>query len=108
MSSNVIKFPKMRLDTPAVSEEELLQKITDYKKSFADDISEFLWNHVLAELSRSGCNFDEDFDELYPSMVLVLESIRSLHLHANNVDHPLQDFAVNGMEIVKEEVDIEP
>ena len=73
--------------------------------SASDDISEFLWNHVLAELARSGCDFDNDFDTLYPSMMLVLESIRSLHLHANNVEHPLQDFAATGLEFVDRPID---
>ena len=83
----------MRLDTPPQSPEELAEKITEYKKSFADDISEFLWNHVLGELARSGCNLEDKADELFPSILLVLESIRSLHLHSNDIHHPLQDFA---------------
>lgn len=100
MTNNVIRFPKIKLDAPAQSPEELAIKIEEYKRSFADDISEFLWQHVIVELSRAGCNFSKDTEELYPSIVLVLESIRSLHLHANGVEHPLQDIA---RELLEEE-----
>lgn len=93
MSDNVIKFPKMKLDTPPQSPEELAEKISEYKRSFAEDVSEFLWQHVLGELARSGCDFQSNTEELYPSIVLVLESIKSLHLHANGIEHPLQKIA---------------
>lgn len=83
----------MKLDTPPQSPEELVEKITEYKRSFAEDVSEFLWQHVLGELGRSGCDFQSNPEELYPSIVLVLESIKSLHLHANGIDHPLQKIA---------------
>lgn len=93
MTDNIIKFPKMKLDTPPQSPEELAQKLIEYKTSFSEDISEFLWSHVLSEMVRSGCNFGEDSQEYYPSIILVHEAIKSLHLQANGVHHPLQDFA---------------
>lgn len=93
MTNNVIKFPKMKLDAPPQSPEELAEKLAEYKKSFADDISEFLWNHVLSEMVRSGCRFDSQAEELYPSIILLLESIRSLYLQTQGIEHPLQDFA---------------
>jgi len=93
MSNNIIKFPRMKLDSPPQSAEELAEKISEYKRSFAEDISEFLWQHVLGELARSGCDFQTDTDELYPSIILVLEAIKSLHLHSNGIEHPLQKIA---------------
>jgi hypothetical protein len=48
---------------------------------------------VIGELARSGCDFQSNPEELYPSIVLVLEAIKSLHLHANGIDHPLQELA---------------
>jgi hypothetical protein len=93
MSDNVIKFPRMKLGAPPQSPEELAEKISEYKRAFADDIAEFLWGHVIGELARSGCDFQSNPEELYPSIVLVLEAIKSLHLHANGVDHPLQELA---------------
>lgn len=93
MNDNIIKFPKMKLETPPQSAEELAEKISEYKRSFAEDVAEFLWQHVLGELARSGCDFQSDPEELYPSIVLVLESIKSLHLHASGIEHPLQKIA---------------
>jgi hypothetical protein len=93
MSDNVVKFPKMKLDTPPQTPEELATKISEYKKAFAEDIAEFLWGHVIGELARSGCDFQSNPEELYPSIVLVLEAIKSLHLHANGIEHPLQALA---------------
>ena len=91
--NNVITFPKMKLDTPPQSPEELAYKLSEYKKSFANDISEFLWDHVLSEMVRSGCKFEAEAEKYYPSIILLLESIRSLYLHAQGIDHPLQEFA---------------
>ena len=91
--ADIIKFPKMKLDTPPQSAEELSQKLTEYRMSFSNDVAEQLWNLVLIEMVRSGCQFDENTEEYYPSIILVLESIRSLHLEASGIHHPLQDFA---------------
>jgi hypothetical protein len=103
--NNVITFPKMKLNSPPQSPEELAEKLIEYKKSFADDISEFLWSHVLSEMVRSGCNFDVESQEYYPSIILLLESIRSLHLQSNGVHHPLQDFAQEFIDLDEETVD---
>lgn len=88
----------MKLDTPPQSAEEVAEKIVEYKTSFADEISEILWNHVLGELARSGVDLENRAEELFPSMILLLESIRSLHLQANNIEHPLQAFAAEAFE----------
>ncbi len=90
---NVIVFPKMKLDAPPQSAEEIAAKLIEYKTNYADEIAEILWNNLLGELSRSGYDFNENINEYFPSMVLVLESIRSLQLHVNGIHHPLQDFA---------------
>lgn len=100
---NIIKFPRMKLDTPPQSPEELSEKLIEYKTSFTNDVAEFLWNHVLSEMVRSGCNFEKDTEEYYPSIILLLESIRSLHLQANGIHHPLQDFAKEFLEEDEEE-----
>lgn len=102
---NVITFPKMKIDSPVQSPEELAKKLEEYKTSFADDISEFLWNHVLTEMVRAGCRFDSDSEKYYPSIILLLESIRSLYLQAQGIDHPLQEFAAEFTDI--DEKDIE-
>lgn len=96
MTNNIIRFPKEKFSTTQnlQSQEELVQKINDYKTSFADEISEILSNLVFGELARSGVNFEENIDELFPSMMLVVEAIRSLHLQSSDIYHPLQDFAL--------------
>lgn len=93
--TNIIRFPKQKMGTPAniQTREDLLTQITDYKLSFAEDIAEILSNHVFGELARSNANFGHQIDDLFPSMLLVTESIQSLHLKSSGVYHPLQDFA---------------
>jgi hypothetical protein len=103
--AEIIKFPKMKLDAPPQSAEELSEKLTEYRTSFSEDISEALWNLVLIEMVRSGCRFELNTEEYYPSIILLLEAIKSLHLQASGIHHPLQDFAKDF--IVEEELDQE-
>ena len=98
MNDNVVQFPKLKLGAPPQTLEEISEKIAEYKTSFANELSEILWNMVLAEMVRAGCDFEGNEEELFPSMLLLLESIRSLHLHANGVHHALQDFAQEAFE----------
>lgn len=107
--ADIIEFPKMKLDSPPQSPEELSLKLEEYKMSFSEDISESLWNLVLMEMVRSGCRFDENLQDYYPSMVLIYESIKSLHLKASGIEHPLQEFADDNFstESIEEMVDIE-
>jgi hypothetical protein len=99
MTDNIIRFPKMKLDAPPQSPEELTQKLIEYKTSFAEDISEFLWQHVLSEMVRAGCNFGEDSQVYYPSIILLHEAIKSLHLQTSGIHHPLQDFAAEFIDL---------
>lgn len=95
--NNIINFPKEKLLSPenVQTQEDILKQIEEYKKGFADDISDFLSNLVFGELARSGVNFESDIDDYFPLMLLVTESIRALHLKASGVHHPLQDFALD-------------
>ena len=98
--SNIIAFPRVKVDgSPPTSLEELSEKIAEYKTSFAEEISEVLWNMVLGEMARAGCDFDKDLQKYYPSMVLILESIKSLHLQTNGLHHPLQDVAAESFTV---------
>lgn len=94
-NNNVVQFPKDKLETTAniQTQEDVLNRITSYKTSFAEDISEILSQHIFGELARSGVNFERDIDDLFPSMILVTEAMQSLHLKSSGVYHPLQDFA---------------
>ena len=99
----LITFPQMKLDTPPQSAEELAEKLSEYRTSFSNDVAEQLWNLVLLEMVRSGCRFEDNTEEYFPSIILVLEAIRSLHLHTNEVHHPLLDFAKDF--VVEEDLD---
>lgn len=98
--NNILQFPKMDYKaTGPQSPEELAEMLADYKKDYADEIAEMLWNHVLGELTRAGCNFDKDIERYFPSMVLILEAIRSLHLQSQGLEHPLQKFAATSLDM---------
>lgn len=107
--ADIIEFPKMkRRGSPPNSEEDLAEQVTDFKEGLADEISEVIWQGVLTELIRSGCNFGDDPNEFFPSIVLVLESIKSLHLQSQGIEHPLQNFANDSLDMAEyqEEVDL--
>lgn len=85
--SNVIDFSKFKSKT---TEEEIE---TEEEVSDSDLYIERIWAGVLSELERGGCRFSRDPRLYFPSMILVLESIRSLYLLANDEHHGLQEFA---------------
>lgn len=97
--ADIIEFPKLKVVTPPQSKEELNAKLKEFKESYSEEIADFLWRNMLGELVRSGCDFSKDMDRFFPSMVLVLESIRSLHLQSQGIDHPLQEFARDSLDI---------
>lgn len=107
---NIIPFPKIKLDAPPQSAEEVQAQIRQYKESYANEVADILWQSVINELGRAGCDFEKDMDAYYPSMILILESIRSLHLQASGIEHPLQTFATENItieEITEKMVDID-
>jgi len=98
---NILQFPQLKIPGSPQSPQELAEQLSEYKKEYADEIAEILWNNILGELTRAGCYFDENIEEYYPSMILLLESIRSLHLHSNGIDHPLQKYAKEAIAVPK-------
>jgi hypothetical protein len=91
---NIIQFPILNEDiqwTP----EDVGKRIREYKESYSSELTEIIWENVLGEMARAGCNLDEDISLYFPSMILIFESIRSLHLQTMGVDHELQQFAEN-------------
>ncbi len=94
MTDNIIPFPKISFQgAPPQTPEEVAIKLKEYKKSYSDEIAEILWQNLLGELARAGCDLNTNVDNHFPAMVLVLESIRSLHLLTSGIEHPLQEFA---------------
>jgi hypothetical protein len=89
--NNIIDFAKFKFK---FSEED--DDIEEASES--DLIVERIWAGVLQDLERSGCRFSHDTRLYFPAMVLVLESIRSLYLLANDMEHGLQEFARDALE----------
>ena len=96
---NLIYFPKIH-SNPPINEESVAEKIRDYKESYSSELVEIIWENVLGEMARAGCDFDEDFETYFPSMILIFESIRSLHLQTMGEEHQLQHFATQNVEIL--------
>jgi hypothetical protein len=98
--SNVIEFPRFISDPPMTAN-EVKDKMTMYKESYANDLAEIIWENVLAEMSRANCDFDSDINEYFPNMILIFESIKALHLQTMGEDHPLIKFARENVAILE-------
>lgn len=99
---NLIHFPKIH-SNPPINEESVAEKIRDYKESYSSELAEIIWENVLGEMARAGCDFDEDFETYFPGMILIFEAIRSLHLQTMNEEHQLQAYAANNVIVDAEE-----
>lgn len=101
--ADIIEFPKEKQNGPPQSQEEVAEKLLEFKLGHADQIAEALWQYVLTELIRAGCIFTSEgpaeTNKHFPAMVLVLEAIKSLHLSTYGIHHPLQDFAGDSINI---------
>ena len=89
---NLLQFPAIH-SNPPINEDQVRQKIKDYKDSYSTELAEIIWENVLGEMARAGCDFDSDMEKYFPSMVLIFESIKSLHLLTMNEKHQLQEYA---------------
>ena len=88
--NNVIDFTKFKAkNTEEVEDTEEMTEV--------DYLVERIWAGVLQDLERAGCRFSRDPKLYFPSMILVLESIRSLYLLANDEQHGLQEFAQDAL-----------
>lgn len=105
--NNVIDFIKFK---ERLSHEEEEDQDSEYMRE-VDYIVERIWAKVLEDLVRSGCDFNKDIPTYFPSMLLILESIRSLYLQSQDIEHSLQEFAADALdaselaEVFKELVD---
>ncbi len=93
--NNIINFPNAWRPSSPQTPEEIAAALLEYKTMYSDEIAEMLWQTVLGELGRTGCDFNKNIGKYFPAMVLVLESIRSLHLLTQEIEHPLQQFALD-------------
>ena len=97
---NLIHFPKIH-SNPPIDENSVSERIREYKDSYSTELAEIIWENVLGEMARAGCEFDEDFEAYFPSMILIFEAIRSLHLQTMGEEHQLQPFAVQNVIIAE-------
>tara|TARA_Y100000389_G_scaffold191190_1_gene216952 strand:- start:51 stop:434 length:384 start_codon:yes stop_codon:yes gene_type:complete len=93
---NVLQFPKLVSDPPMTAA-EVKDKISAYKENYANDLAEIIWENVLHEMARANCDFDSDMEKYFPNMILIFEAIKALHLQTLDVEHPLQEFALNNV-----------
>lgn len=101
--SNVIQFPREKLGAPPESLEEAQKRITEVREGFASDFAEHLWGFIYGEIERAGGDLETNQKEISFSMMLVVESIKSLYLHTVGTSHPIQDVA---KQIFSESVDM--
>jgi hypothetical protein len=92
-SDNVVLFPKIKKDTPPQTIEEMDKKIKDYKVDYSIEFCERLVNYILNEMIRDGVDFENRSIEFVPHITMIMESLLSLHLKANNIEHPLQEMS---------------
>jgi len=96
---NLIHFPKIH-SNPPIDENSVSERIREYKESYSTELAEIIWENVLGEMARAGCEFDSDFETYFPSMILIFEAIRSLHLQTMGEEHQLQPFALQNVVIM--------
>jgi len=101
---NLIPFPNIH-SNPPVDQVSVSERIREYKESYSTELAEIIWENVLGEMARAGCDFDENMDKYFPSMILIFEAIRSLHLQTMGEEHQLQPFAENNVMILDSDPD---
>ena len=89
--SNVINFPRLDFKAPRTAE-EVKENLQMYKESYANDLAEIIWENVLSEMARAGCDFDEDINKYFPNMILIFEAIKALHLQTLGAPHPYKNL----------------
>lgn len=97
---NLIQFPNIH-SNPPIDQISVQERIKEYKESYSTELAEIIWENVLGEMARAGCDFDENMDKYFPSMILIFEAIRSLHLQTMNEEHQLQPFAEHNVMILE-------
>lgn len=103
-NDNLIHFPNIH-SNPPIDQVSVSERIREYKESYSTELAEIIWENVLGEMARAGCDFDENMDKYFPSMILIFEAIRSLHLQTMGEEHQLQPFAENNVMILDSDSD---
>ena len=96
---NLIQFPAIH-SNPPIDQVSVQARIKEYKESYSTELAEIIWENVLGEMARAGCDFDSNMEKYFPSMILIFEAIRSLHLQTMGEEHQLQPFAEHNVMIL--------
>ena len=92
----LIPFPSLH-SNPPIDEVSVSERIRQYKESYSSELTEIIWENVLGEMARAGCDFDDNMEVYFPSMILIFEAIRSLHLQTMGEEHQLQAYAADNV-----------
>lgn len=92
--SNIVIFPKVpNHNKPPQSEEEIREKLVDYKKGFCDEITEILVIKLFNEMENAGLDIGNP-DELFEQKLMAQESVRSFVYLTMSLEHPFQEIAM--------------
>ena len=100
-SNNIVLFPKGKKDSPPLSMEQLMSSVSDTRTQHADFILDEIGSFIFARSFEEG--FDLGGDDNEKQVTLMMESIRSCLLHVVGVDHVLQEFAEDCIQLNDEE-----
>lgn len=92
-NENVVLFPKLKLNSPPQSLEEVLGAVRENRIAYVDDVADELSQYVITECQNSGFDLDSDDLALVSSVHLMIESIRGILFHLSNMEHPLHEVA---------------
>lgn len=102
--TNVILFPKSKINTPAQSMDELYEKTVGVRKEHVEHIIDDVMTALFERC------YDEGFDltavEVMKPTCLLVESFRSMLYSSIGIQHPLQTTAEQ-IFVEKDEDDVE-
>lgn len=86
----ILSFPKKEGFNNPMTSSELSDKIEEFRVGYVDDVSEFILAVVISEIGRAGFDLVEEDDN---DVMLICESVRSLMLRKQGIEHNLQNIA---------------
>lgn len=95
METNIIQFPKQKLNSPAQSMEEVLTKIDLSRREHVDLFLDIMIPFVFQRAYEEG--FDVSKESCLYINSLFVESLKATLLKSLDIDHELQEFAEQKM-----------
>ena len=93
MSDNIVLFPRQKRNCPPTTLEEITQKVATVQERLSHEVSEVVWRNTIDQLQTSGVDVEERYEEFAAITLMLLETIKALHLASTGHYHPLQDYA---------------